>query len=84
MREASVVTDSKWDTENIFYTCDVMGYLSRWDLRMKGRVQYWFEPYKLKAYCLDIDQYCTAITGTSNGKCILWDTRSNIYVQVYI
>lgn len=78
------VHESKWETENIFYTCDNFGYLCKWDLRMNACVQCWLDPLKLPAYSLDIDHYCTAITGTEDGKCILWDTRWTPCVQVYI
>lgn len=79
----SGILDIKWESPNIVWTCGYDTCLRRWDLRMKQCAQHWEDPYTATVYCLDYDNYCSAITGVQNhGRTVLWDTRQQVYMQV--
>lgn len=79
----SGILDIKWESPNIVWTCGYDTCLRRWDLRMRQCAQHWEDPYTATVYCLDYDNYCSAITGVQNhGRTVLWDTRQQVYMQV--
>lgn len=68
------ILDTKWKSENIFWTCERDG-LRRWDLG----TNHCKCPDVL---CFDYDNYCTAITGGIYGKIMVWDARKNTPVEI--
>lgn len=83
MRKGSGILDARWETANIIWSCGYDACLRRWDLRTGKCEQYWEDPFYSPLYCLDYDDFCTALTGCqSHGRVVLWDTRQKNYVQV--
>lgn len=83
LRKGAGVLDARWENSNIIWSCGYDARLCRWDLRTGRCEQSWEDPFYSALYCLDYDNFCTALTGCqSHGRTVLWDTRQKKYIQV--
>lgn len=72
-----------WESDDTLLTCGYDTYLRKWDLRVGQPVRQWMDPDDLAYFSLASDDLYTVLCGCNCfGRVVLWDQRSQGFLQV--